>query len=259
MCRYLLVKLFLFILLFSSNLQADGTKELKINSKSNSSSDQGRSEDTPVPIDLNKVQRERNVNEPKTPPAKNELKQDDGKSYGERRFDWQVILATCTLLLTLLLLGVHRKNRRDSVRPDFILDGWNLELANPGSDDRDYLRIKSIKNIGKGPASDVKISIKGGGLTIGIPGRYTAIIPVDEKIDFGLFGSVHWHNVEESKGSLYITPIKIVITSRCSIGNLHKTVYEIHVYKPKDRSRTAQDCLAYGDHVAKGVIVVARG
>jgi hypothetical protein len=67
---------------------------------------------------------------------------------------WSAIAASCSAFAAIVLLFVHLRNARDSVRPDLVLDQPKLEV--PQSEDGHYfLAFEGLKNHGKGPALNV--------------------------------------------------------------------------------------------------------
>jgi hypothetical protein len=64
---------------------------------------------------------------------------------------WSAVAATTSAISAIILLMIHLKNRRDSVRPEIIPDGRSFEpyKANRWAE----IRITGVRNIGKGPAT----------------------------------------------------------------------------------------------------------
>jgi hypothetical protein len=67
---------------------------------------------------------------------------------------WSAVAASCSAVAAIVLLFVHLRNARDSVRPDLVLDAPAIQL--PDREDGTYfLKFEGLRNCGRGPALDI--------------------------------------------------------------------------------------------------------
>ncbi|AMV26514.1 hypothetical protein VT84_19095 [Gemmata sp. SH-PL17] len=62
--------------------------------------------------------------------------------------------ATCSLIVSLVVLRIQSQNREDAVRPRLVLDGWSYTTHE--AEATGVLSIASIRNVGSGPALDIR-------------------------------------------------------------------------------------------------------
>jgi hypothetical protein len=71
---------------------------------------------------------------------------------------WSAVAASFAAISSLMIMLIQRRNLLESVRPELVLTGWDRESRGQGDSARDVITVKTIKNVGRGPALHVHMS-----------------------------------------------------------------------------------------------------
>ena len=96
---------------------------------------------------------------------------------------WSAIAALCSALSSLLLLNIHRRNYRESVRPELVLLGWARSSRVLGQRTTEVVSFTKLRNVGRGAALEVVLNADVTDLLAGVmTTRRVAIVSPGEEV-----------------------------------------------------------------------------
>jgi hypothetical protein len=171
---------------------------------------------------------------------------------------WSALAATCSCVAALVLMRIHLLNRRDSVRPEIVFDGWSFEAESSGAG---IIRFTKVKNLGKGPALHMFALMKIPGATpLERGGPFHAFFI--EPMSFLSAASevpVDWHAyfrwVGSSIAGCDLVPLHLTLVVSDLHGRRHETTYELAASRGRGLGGNVT-CLADGLYCIRRITTV---
>lgn len=168
---------------------------------------------------------------------------------------WSAVAAVFAALTSFLAYRIQRRDYYEAAKPELVLDGWSRDPPGSGLPNSDTIRIKSIRNVGNGPALHVYINaasslpIDGNVCSLAFASTVRiAIIPAgnDHRLDSEI--SLHWSPAKQA-----FTHISLPIVMHCwdTRGHRHTTKYNLLVVPLRSNTLAA-------DPIAPGVVLTNR-
>jgi heme exporter protein D len=168
---------------------------------------------------------------------------------------WSAVAASFSALAAVAAILIQRRNLLDSVRPELVLTGWARQARVDGDSARDIVTVRSIKNVGRGPALHVNIngSHFDGNRPVALMStiRMPILAPNEEMAIEGEI-VLWWKNVAPESDGPKMLPVNIRIYSWDSRNMRHETRYSLAAFELQKNHFVA-------DGVAPGLMLMTRG
>jgi hypothetical protein len=158
---------------------------------------------------------------------------------------WSAMAAIASAISAFLVMRIQRTNLLESVRPELVLMDW--ERSKEGAWQTIY--VKTVKNIGRGAAFNVRINAhqqRDGRTVAGMNTALKVILAPGEEWhlpDPDL--SLYWDNVPEHRGLKWMT-VTIKLLSWDSRGHRHLTRYDLGITNKSDNMVAGADLIVPG-------------
>lgn len=137
---------------------------------------------------------------------------------------WSAVAASFAALSAFLTLRIHHRNFAESIRPELVLDDWHRVADNP-----ETLRLLRVRNVGRGPAFDVRVASihirsndNRGQATMAA--LMLPLVAANEAVGLEHDIEIYWNNVEPRVDDYRTLEATIMIT--CSDRRARRYRYE---------------------------------
>ncbi|HTO47023.1 MAG TPA: hypothetical protein VML91_05240 [Burkholderiales bacterium] len=171
---------------------------------------------------------------------------------------WSAVAAWFALLSSVMVLLAQRRNLLESVRPELVLVDWTRFASGQGAAGYEVIAFKSIKNVGRGVAFDVRVDcsheVRHRSAVVS-ESKVVPLLAVNEASNVNGEIVVWWNNVA---GTQEVKSLAITLTITCldSRGLRHVTRYGLSSIGPKLPPGTKTVGAAH--QIAPGVALVHR-
>jgi hypothetical protein len=150
---------------------------------------------------------------------------EEGLMSGSAASFWSAMAATFSAIAACSIWRIQHINMLDAVRPEIVLDGWERAKRQSG---QDYITIKSIKNVGKGPGLHTTL-FSSKMEDAPLLAKRISILPAGDKQEINGELRLYWKNATAMPDGQKWLFFSIEILSWCLKNQRHHTQYKIMV------------------------------
>jgi hypothetical protein len=167
---------------------------------------------------------------------------------------WSAVAASFAALSSLLIMLIQRRNLLETTQPVFVLAGWSRRTEGQGAGAHEVIRVKSIRNVGKGLGLHLYFRVLEMAAVAPTAVMPTIVLPLlvpNEELEIGAEIVVWWKNVTTQSTGGKVLPINFSVTCFDSRGTRHMTLYRLILLERADP-------VAGATMVAPGLAVLSR-